>query len=138
SRITTAGLNVPALSHPLPRGTRIGVSETRFHPEPPPACCACATKTKIPAAQQSAAHLRIILAAAIPLSITICDFPFRPARIPAQNSLFAFQQFLGTGRGMIVPSSRDHHAYLPPIAPLGKIGCCRAGFPPAVAGSRPS
>src|SRR5882724_10299367 len=32
------------------------------------------------------------------------------------------------GARYIVPSSRDHHAYLPPIAPLGKIGCCRAGF----------
>src|SRR5882757_254531 len=29
------------------------------------------------------------------------------------------------GARYIVPSSRDHHAYLPPIAPLGKIGRCR-------------
>ena len=32
------------------------------------------------------------------------------------------------GARYIVPSSRDHHTYLPPIAPLGKIGSCRAGF----------
>ena len=29
------------------------------------------------------------------------------------------------GARYIVPSSRDHHTYLPPIAPLGKIGSCR-------------
>src|SRR5882757_7831327 len=32
------------------------------------------------------------------------------------------------GARYIVPSSQDHHTYLPPIAPLGKIGRCRAGF----------
>ena len=28
------------------------------------------------------------------------------------------------GARYIVPSSRDHHTYLPPVAPLGKIGPC--------------
>src|SRR2546430_16723979 len=28
------------------------------------------------------------------------------------------------GARYIVPSSQDHHTYLPPVAPLGKIGPC--------------
>src|SRR5882724_8074463 len=49
-----------------------------------------------------------------------CDF-YREGRHP----LFLPR----VGARYIVPSSRDHHTYLPPIAPLGKIGSCRGHLP---------